>query len=115
MNALLINKLEELTPRSAWRKGVKAYALELVDGAGVELTCDNALDELLNGADNWWDYSWGGCAYVYEGDIVEQLCTPSEIERFESGKLDRPNSQEEWMDTQARALHQAYNLIRDIL
>ena len=115
MNALLINKLEKLTAGSAWRKGVKAYALELVDGAEVELTGDNALYELLNGADNWWDYSWGGSAYIYEGDIVEQLCTPSEIKRFESGKLSRPNDHEEWMYTQARALHQAYNLIRSQL
>ena len=111
MNTLLINKLETLTPRSAWGKGVKAYALELVEGAEVELTRDNALHELLNGADNWSEYSWGGCAYVYDGDIVEMLCTPSEIKRFENGKLNKPNGRETWLDTQARALKQAYELI----
>lgn len=115
MNTLLINKLEELTPRSAWRKGVKAYALELVDRAEIELTRDNALKELLNGADNWSDYSYSGNAYVYDGDVVEMLCTPSEIKRYESGKLNKPNGREEWLDTQARALKQAYNLIRSQL
>lgn len=111
MNKDLMIRLETLTPRGAWKQGVKAYALDLVENAQVELTRENALKELLNGADNWSEYSWGGCAYVYGGDIVEMLCTPSEIKRFEDGKLNKPNGREEWLDTQARALNQAYLLI----
>lgn len=115
MNKDLMIRLEDLKPSSAWGRGVKAYALELVEGAQVELTRENVEEVLLNGADNWSEYSWGGCAYVYDGDIVEMLCTPSEIKRFEDGKLNKPNGREEWLDTQARALKQAYQLIKSKL
>ena len=115
MNTLLSNALEKLVPSSAWREGVKAYALELAEKAEVELTRDNALTELLNGADNWSEYSWGGCSYVYNGDIAERLCTPSELKVFEAGKANKPNAKEEWLDVQARALSQAYQLIIDNL
>ena len=111
MNTLLKSKLEALEPKSAWSKGVKAYALELVESAEVELSEDNTLKVLLNGAANWSDYSWGGCAYVYDGDIVEMLGTPSEIKKFNDGKLRKPNANEEWLDVQTRALNQAYRLI----
>ena len=115
MNTLLRNRLEELTTKSAWGKGVKAYALELIDGAEVELTRDNVLEELLNGAESWSEYSWGGCSLIYDGDIVERVCTPSEIKRFEQGKLKKPNANEAWLDLQTRALQQAYGLIRRAL
>lgn len=112
MNKDLMVRLESLTPKGAWKQGVKAYALDLVEGAEVKLTRENALLELLNGADTWSDYSYGGCACIYDGDIVERLCTPSEIKRFEDGKLNKPNGRETWHDTQARALNQAYLLIK---
>ena len=65
---------------------------------------------LLNGAESWSQYSWGGCSLCYDGDIAKRLCTPSELKRTRSGEC-RPNSREEWLDTQARALIQAANLI----
>ena len=43
---------------------------------------------------------------TYGGDIAERLCTPSELKKTRHGER-RPNSREEWLDTQARALHQA--------
>ena len=95
---------------SAWGKGVKEQALELVEKAEVELTRENALIELLNGADNWHEYSWGGCAYVFDGDIAERYCTPTELKRTNNGAKD-PNSRESWLDLQARALSQSYKLI----
>ena len=47
---------------------------------------------------------------IYNEDIAERLCTPSELKKTRHGER-RPNAREEWLDTQARALFQAYNLI----
>lgn len=69
---------------------------------------------MLNGASDWKEYSYGGCAYVYNEDIMKQLCTPSEIKRKRNGELN-PNSRETWLDVQARALYWAYSRIRNIL
>lgn len=88
------------------------YALMLLDSrSDLEDFHTNGLkEELLNGVSDWHEYSWGGCALIYEGDIAEALCTPSELKRRDYGRL-RPNSREEWLDVQARALYQAYNSI----
>lgn len=105
--------------RSAWGRGVTAYALELLDSIeeaikGGWLSLDD-LDSaqgrkraMLNGASDWGAYSWGGCSLIYNGDIAERLCTPSELKRTRGGEW-RPNASEEWLDTQARALFQASN------
>lgn len=111
MNKELYKRIEQTNARSAWSKGVKEYALELVESAEVELTRDNAKKELLNGADNWKEYSYGGCALIYDGDIAERYCTPSELKKKRGGEL-QPNSRETWLDVQARALRQAYSMIR---
>ena len=91
---------------SAWNKGVKDYALELLAKIGN----DNGLDyESLSQID-WNKYSWNGSSFIYNGDIAKRLCTPSEFKKKKSGDL-KPNSDEEWLDTQARALAQASRLI----
>lgn len=106
--------LEDRKDRSAWSKGVTVYALELVeelqDRAAYERRNPEPGKEcrewMLNGAQDWNQYSWGGSSLIYDGDIAERLCTPSELKKTRHGER-RPNSQEEWLDTQARALHQA--------
>ena len=107
--------------RSAWDKGVTEYALELVEQLGEQIS-NGYFDELdlsdskkvraalLNGAENWSQYSWGGCSLIYDGDIAERLCCPSELKKTRNGER-RPNSREEWLDVQARALYQAANRI----
>lgn len=108
MKKTIATIIENKKTRSAWGKGVKLYALELLDsfGDGEEITEKNA----LNGADNWSAYSWGGCALIYNEDIAVRLCTPSELKKTRCGER-RPNSREEWLDVQARALYQAWLLI----
>lgn len=106
--------LEARKDRSAWNKGVTAYAVDLLDEyqmraafEGREAADRKELKEwLLNGASNWSEYSWGGSALIYNGDIAKLLCSPSELKRTRNGER-RPNSREEWLDTQARALAQA--------
>ena len=107
--------LENRKDRSAWDKGVTVYALEMLEDAveqinysGKEPDTRTELKEIaLNGAESWEEYSWGGSALVYDGDIAERLCTPSELKKTRGGER-RPNSREEWLDVQARALNQAF-------
>ena len=112
-----INQLREAIKnspaRSAWSKGVKLYALELIE----EMPDDQEFygspadkKELLNGADNWQRYSEGGCSLIYDGDIAGRLCNPSEYKRTKEGQ-NPPNARECWLDVQARALYQANRLI----
>ena len=104
------SKIEATTPRSAWSKGVKLAALELLDDLehyGLPVSEEN----LLNGAGNWHHYSEGGCALIYNSDIAERYCTSSELKRCKGGEL-MPNSRENWIELQARALYQANRLIR---
>ena len=99
--------------RSAWGRGVKEYAFELIDTIEDEDAFSNRrmLEKaLLNGASNWSEYSWGGCSLIYDGDIAERLCTPSELKKTRNGER-KPNHSEEWLDTQARALSQASRII----
>lgn len=97
--------------RSAWSRGVKEYALELLDtmeDAGrIPASRGEALEICLNGAGNWSRYSWGGCSLIYNSEIAERLCTPSELKKRRGGEW-RPNRGEEWLDVQARALNQAF-------
>lgn len=110
---VLRRNVSECRNRSAWDRGVHAYAMELLDDmadnfrwADVPDTVDELKRLLLNGAADWNQYSWGGCSLCYDADIAERLCTPSELRKKKGGDL-RPNSREEWLDVQARALYQA--------
>ena len=114
--------LEARKDRSAWNKGVTLYAFDLLDTleeaarggwVAVEDLNDGQIlkKTALNGADGWSDYSWGGLALIYNKDIALRLCTPSELKRTGNGSK-RPNASEEWLDVQARALHQACARVR---
>ena len=109
--------IENKPTRSAWSRGVKSYAVELLDELAENIQGGyidpEDLDSpallkkaLLNGAADWNQYSWGGCSLCYDCQIAERLCTPSEYKRKRGGEL-QPNSQETWLDVQARALSQA--------
>lgn len=112
------------TPRSAWDKAVKLYALELLDELNEaikggyckpETLADGAAlkTQMLNGAKDWNQYSWGGCSLVYDCDIAERVCSPSELKKRHGGDW-KPNREEDWLDVQARALAQAARKIRII-
>lgn len=109
----IINYLCEQRPRSAWGKGVIAYAVDMLNGADVSAvtTLAELTKALLNGAGNWEQYSYGGCALIYDSDIAATLCTPSELKRTRNGERN-PNARENWLDVQARALYQAAAKIR---
>jgi len=100
--------------RSAWSRGVHTYAVELVESLddSADLSNETLLRKaLLNGAGDWQQYSEGGCALVYDADIAERLCSPSGLKRCKGGERN-PNSRENWIECQARALRQAASLVR---
>ena len=101
--------------RSAWDRGVTVYAIDMLEELEIiELTAPTVEKTLLNGAPTWHDYSWGGCSLIYDADIAERLCCPSELRRTRGGER-RPNAREEWLDAQARACFQACMRIKRIV
>ena len=114
----LINAIKASKARSAWAKGVKWYAVNL-----VEAIYQNATDIVkadisiyLNGAENWHEYSYGvhSGTLVYDYEIAKRLCNPSELRKTDCGRK-QPNSKENWLDVQARALYQAHRLITNLI
>ena len=106
----IMDALKKEKARSAWKAGVILYAFDILDNMeDGEVTEKN----LLNGAENWKQYSYGGCALIYDKDICHRLCTPSEIKKTKDGEK-YPNKMENWLDVQTRALYQAYCLIMKI-
>ena len=101
---------------SKWNDGVNEYVDELnefLDDNGLETTIEN----MLNGAEDWTQYCYGGCSLIYDKDIAERLATPSEIKNRISKRdgllSSMANSRELWLDVQARALYQACNKIME--
>ena len=112
----IVSALTDEHPRSAWERGVVAYAESMLEDLDpeCELYPRTAEKVLLNGAPSWHDYSWGGCALIYNADIAERLCSSYEFRRSDNGRR-RPNAREEWLDTQARACFQAAQLVKRIV
>lgn len=107
--------LENVKARNAWDKGVKSYAFDLLNKYEEYCEYEGRLlplteEVILNGASNWYSYSCGGCSLICDFDIANRLCTPSELSRTNFGEK-APNSRESWLDVQARALKQAYDLL----
>lgn len=110
-----LKSLGSRTDRSAWNRGVTLYARELL--ADVVENVEHAYCAVpqtraeferaaLNGAETWGEYSCGGSSLIYDCDIAERLCAPSELKKKRGGELN-PSSRKTWLDTQARALLQA--------
>lgn len=119
----LRKELDNKKTRSAWDAGVKLYAFDLLDTLEEWQTYEGRQDIptgaelekiLLNGAKNWKESSWGGSHLCYDGQIAARLCNPSELKKTQNGTK-RPNAREEWLDVQARALFQAYFMIKNFL
>lgn len=118
--AQLIRHIEAMPTRSAWNRGVSYYAgyllenfaeyaeYEIKDGRRIPCLSEAVL---LNGADDWAAYSYGGCALIYDTDIARTVCAPWELRRTRDGER-QPNIRETWLDVQARALSQAWLRIK---
>lgn len=116
------NEVMNTKTRSAWGKGVKAYALDIL--ANFEewrtiygaTSCEECpeLDEVtaLNGAQDWSAWAYGGCGLVYDYAIAERLCTPSNL-RNSDGGAKVPAGAATWCDIEARAARQAWRMIAE--
>ena len=112
------NIIENTKTRSAWSKGVKQYAFDLLDSF-IEWSQYDVYIEInertaLNGAQNWIAWAWGGSGLVYHTDIAKRLCTASEREKwYKRGCPNRANPREKWLDVEARAVRQAWRMIEE--
>ena len=107
--------IENSPARSAWSRGVRSYALDIIEDItefskfnlsnGYELPLITE-DCALNGAEDWARYATGACgaALICSDDIAARLCTPSELRIYQK----RGGDTVEW---QSRALFQAWRLI----
>lgn len=116
----VITEVRKENPRSAWGKGVKEYAIELLNevkgdkGGSFDLNTGNYRKILLRGADDWKHFSYSAMTLFYNEDIARRLSNKTELKLTKNG-LRRPNPREEWLDTQARALFQADGMIRSAI
>ena len=113
----VITRIESMKARSAWDKGVKAEAIDMLetleynDQPAEFESLDDLLNAILAGADNFEHWAYAGCGLVYNEDIAKRYCTPSELKRTHGGWFD-PNPRETWIDLYARrAVPQAVKLI----
>lgn len=116
----IIERLEQKRARSAWNEGVRKYALRMMRDYYEELSNFNPklpIEEktFLNGATTWEEASYSGCYLICDEDIARMLCNDTELKKTLYGAL-RPNPEgfyEYWLDVQARALRQAWLLIKE--
>lgn len=119
----IITNAEKIAPkRNCWDRGVNLYVNEILENIEENLdyktwynfpmsTSAKDIEKIaLNGAENWRQYSYGGCSLCYDFQIAARLCTPSEFERVDHGDK-QPNSRENWLDVQSRALYQAWQIV----
>lgn len=119
----VVNEVEKAKTRSAWSKGVKAYALEMLESFEERRRWNeengesvSELDErtALNGAHDWSAWAYGGCGLVYDAYIAERLCTPSELKKLHGGAR-VPAGAATWCDIEARAARQAWRMIAEVV
>lgn len=95
---------------------LKDYCHELLDRLEdiIEYQyCENVTERLLlNGADDWYKYSWGGCSLVYNYDLAKRLLTADEFEEWKASD-DTDFHGENLLDIQAELLKIAYRTISD--
>ena len=111
---LIMNSIdEELGSRlSKYSRAIREDAIDLLDSLDVEelpTDRDDLHDLLLNGASDWEQYSYGGCAFIYEEDIAEHYYAPSRVSRALSASA---SGKRPLLDVQARALKSAELIIR---
>lgn len=116
---VLRHRIEEKPARSAWSRGVKEYALEMVDhleeynNGDIPRTMKNLNAWLLNGARDWKQASEGGSWLITNEEIAQRLCSPAELKKVAGGRR-QPNKRETWIDVQARALFQAAQIVKEL-
>lgn len=105
-------------PRSAWARGVNNIAMNIVAEI-LENADGNDAPHFYSVPDfvrHFYGASLreavdGGCFLVYDYDIAENFCTPSELKRTKNAESNLNNA-ETWLDVMYRG---AYQAIRHII
>lgn len=97
-------------------KGVDVMRAYCEDFLDFLEECDDVDDVtmtlLLNGADDWYQYSWGGCSLVYTYDLAERLLTADEFEQWKNDEfLQEKQDGTYFLNLQAGVLQYASSLI----
>ena len=105
------DKIDVRPGLSIWDAGVHRYAVDIftnyIENRCLSIYIDASMLEtvtekgLLNGADNWQQYSISGNTLIYTDDICMRLF----------GRKPLPNEVKDWLGIQAQALQQAAQLI----
>lgn len=128
INSMVIS-LYEKKARSAWAAGVRYYASamlerlqdeayerevanDIVDFTEASVNVASMHDIILNGASDFEQASYGGSWFICDEEIAIRLCNMTELWKTDFGRK-APNKNETWLDVQARALYQAWRLVRD--
>lgn len=95
--------------RAQWEKGVEFYTHFLAERFNdnylpENIEMKNIIVILLNGAENWHQFAWGGCGQVYNEEIATTLLTPSQRKRITLSDTFRGYS---LLDLEAHALAEA--------
>ena len=105
-------------PRSSWARGVNNVAMDIVSEILENADGNDTLH--FKRVEDFSHYFYGvslreavdgGCFLIYDYDIAENFCTPSELKRVKNGERN-PNSRETWLDVMYRG---AYQAIRHII
>ena len=109
----LVQSIKNSSARSAWQRGVREYAIEILSLMSVPEYEALTEEDLLYGAESWFHYSQSGNVLVADADIAHRLCTPTQLKLTNDGKrlLARRYT---WLEVQANALHNAAELILSI-
>lgn len=95
-----------------WDVGVVQYALELIDNLNKFPESVDELEALaLKGAKNWRAYSFSGYSLTDNKEIATRLCAAGTLRRTRDGQYP-PAEGESWRGYQARALSQAFALVK---
>lgn len=118
--------IERKKTRGRWPEAVRQDALNLIDWllteaehTGVFKDKDALHKALLNGAQDWKQYSFG-CGSVADCDnlrLATRYASESGLKnlRYKEGGVRNPKTGGTWLDVQAKALAQAEQLIFDNL
>ena len=108
----LLKDLDHATKKKD--KAVFQYALELMDTynyrankEGRDAVATPELEKwLLEGADDWSQYSYGGCSLIATYDIIERIGTDKQLRKYEEDGCAWHDS-EGWLDDQTKYLIKA--------
>ena len=94
------------------------YALEMLDDVAESIDYSGKEPETraqlktlaLNGAENWEEYSWGGSALIYNGDIAERITPKTNRRRgCQPDHYRRRFSSRKWEIKEKRGFENDYN------